>query len=309
MATRVAVTGGLGFVGAHVCRELNARGYEVVCVDDLRGSYAPGSGPDARAALRELGIECIERDARELELDGFAALVHLAGLPGVRAVRAAATLRAQNAHLPALLARRARQAGVRVVHVSTSSVYGDARVLPTPEHAPLGPLNPYARSKAAAERAVLAEPGADAVVVRLFTVFGPGQRPDMALADWAGRIAAGRPIRWCAPAGAVRELSYVGDVSRGIALALEHGRRGEVYNLPGCGPVPVADALATLERLLGRAAAVEVIAAPVREARATAACGRKARAELGYIPEIGLEDGLARQLAVQGLAPVQALAA
>ena len=309
MATRVAVTGGLGFVGSHVCRELSARGHDVVCVDDLRGSYAPGAGPDARAALRELGIGCIERDARGLELDGFGALVHLAGLPGVRAVRAAATLRAQNALLPAVLTGRARKAGVRVVHVSTSSVYGDASVLPTPEHAPLAPLNPYARSKVAAERAVLAERGADAVVVRLFTVFGPGQRPDMALADWAARMAAGRPIRWCAPHGAVRELSYVGDVARGIALALERGRAGEVYNLPGCGPVSVEDALALLERLLGQAAAVEVLAAPVREARATAACGRKARAELGYVPEVGLEEGLARQLALQGLAPAVALAA
>jgi nucleoside-diphosphate-sugar epimerase len=307
----VVVTGGLGFVGAHVCRELHARGYEVVSVDDLRGSYSPGAGPHARAALSELGIACLDADARHVRLDGAHALVHLAGLPGVRAAWSSAALRRENAALPAALARSAHAAGVRMVHASTSSVYGDAAVLPTPEHAPLGPLNPYARSKLAGERAVLreADAGADALVVRMFTVFGPGQRPDMALAAWTSRIAAGEPIRWCAPPGAVRELSYVGDVARGIALALERGRSGQSYNLPGCGPVPVRRALEALEAALGRHAVVERVSSPVREARATAACGRKALAELGYRPRVGLEEGIARQITARHAGAAPALAA
>ena len=118
-------------------------------------------------------------------------------------------------------------------------MYGDAAELPTPEHAPLAPLNPYAASKVAAEAAVLAH-GGDPVVVRPFTVYGPGQRPDMAFARWMEALAAGERLPWHAPPGTARDFTYVDDVASGIVAALRRGRAGRAYNLSGWRPVAAA---------------------------------------------------------------------
>jgi len=197
---RVLVTGGLGFIGSRLCGALLDAGTAVRCVDDLSGAYAwPGAAPAAGgaktgaaagAALAARGAEVLVAAARPAHVRCIDAVVHLAGLPGVRSARSRAELRAANVELPARLARAASRQGARFVLVSSSSVYGNAAQLPTPEHAPLAPLNPYAESKAAAEAAVLAT-GADAVIVRPFTVYGPGQRPDMAFARWTRALVAG----------------------------------------------------------------------------------------------------------------------
>jgi nucleoside-diphosphate-sugar epimerase len=241
------------------------------------------------------GAEVIIGRASPAHLDGVDAVLHLAAVPGVRARRAPAALRATNVELADRLAAAAAERGTRFVFVSSSSVYGDARVLPTPEDAPLRPLNPYAESKVAAEAAVLAR-GGDALIVRPFTVYGPAQRPDMAFARWIGALAAGEPIPWHAPAGAARDFTYVDDVVAGILAALRHGRAGRAYNLSGWRPVSLHEALALLAG--GDPTAVADLASPVAEARATHGCGRRASEELGYAPRVELADGLERQLAL-----------
>lgn len=285
---RVCVTGGAGFIGRHLCRALVARGYEVRCVDR---AACPGGVGEIETFRADVSV-----DPLGPLLEGCDAVVHLAALPGVRAAHPLSELRRHNVRATERL-MGALAPGQRLVLASTSSVYGDARRLPTPESAAVAPLNPYAVTKLAAERVALgaAHRSADAVVCRLFTVFGEGQRPDMAFARWIDAIATGRPVTWSAPSGARREFTYIGDAVRGIVAALEHGRSGEVYNVAGSGSTPVREALHMVEELLARRG--RVIARPAfSEAVITAACGRKAAAELGYEPRVSLRWGLERQL-------------
>ena len=165
---------------------------------------------------------------------------------------------------------------------------------------PPSPLGFYAASKLAAERACLrahARMGADVVIARLFTVFGPGQRPDMAFARWIQSITSGLPVLWCAARETRRELTYVADAVAGLVAALERGRAGEVYNVAGSGSTPLRHALGLLEEMLGRAAVVRHRGPSPCEAVATAACGKKSARELGYRPVFSFKQGLERQLA------------
>jgi nucleoside-diphosphate-sugar epimerase len=307
---KVLVTGGLGFVGGHLCRGLALTGQRVVCVDRGRESrHAAAAAELAQLPTVEVVDADVAGDPLEPLLAGVGAVVHLAALPGPRAAHGRDELLRSNV----LTTRRVLQAlpsGARFVLASTSSVYGEAPRLPTPESCPPAPLNRYAASKRSAEEAVLAaaRTGVDALTCRLFTVFGPRQRPDMAFARWIRAIAEGAPVPWCAHPGSRREFTYVEDAVDGLAAALRHGRAGEVYNVPGAGSVPVRAALGEIESLLGRRA--RLAARPAQaEAVVTAACGAKAREELGYIPRTGLNEGLRQQVeAALESAPVEAAA-
>jgi nucleoside-diphosphate-sugar epimerase len=300
----VCVTGGLGFVGSRLCSALLDLGRPVRCVDSLVGCYASGAGPAAASALAARGAEVVRAhvgaSADDPVLDGADAVIHLAALPGVRTPRAFAELWRENTRTTERLVRAAAERGARFVLASTSSVYGDAHRLPTPEDAAPSPLGPYARSKLAAERACLAaarERGADAVVVRLFTVYGPNQRPDMAFARWIHALAGGDPVPWHARSGAARDFTYVNDAVAGLLAALDRGRSGQAYNVSGGVPVPVRAALALIEHAMGLRATLERSPPAMGEARITAGCARKAAAELGYAPRTALAAGIARQVA------------
>jgi UDP-glucuronate 4-epimerase len=296
---RVVVTGGLGFIGSRLCAALLSEGRSVVCVDDLRGPYAPSAGRAAARRLSRLGAQLIEADAGTAVLPQADAVVHLAALPGVRTNRAPGAIRRANTLLTKHLLASAARAGARFVLASTSSVYGNARILPTPEETPPAPLNDYAASKVAAEQAVraAARAGVAALGVRLFTVYGPGQRPDMAFARWIEALAHGRPLHWCAPRGAARDFTYVDDAVDGLMAALDHGRAGALYNVSGGRPVPLARALALLEEITGRRSRLRRVSASGREAQLTSGCGLRAAGEIGYHPRVDLATGLRLQVA------------
>ena len=287
---RILVTGGLGFIGSRLCEALLGEGYGVRCVDDLSAMHAGGTGAAAAPPPAAPGAEVVAAGAEPAHLRGIQAVIHLAALPGVRSRSTPSALGAANVELTDRLAEAAARQGTRFVFVSSSSVYGDARRLPTPEDARLAPLNPYAASKIAAERAVLAH-GGDPVIVRPFTVYGPGQRPDMAFARWIAAMQAGEPIPWHAAHGTARDFTYVDDAVAGLIAALEHGRAGEAYNISGWRSVDLRDALALL-----RAPAVRELSCSAAEALVTSGCKLKAAAELGYAPRVALADGLRRQL-------------
>jgi UDP-glucuronate 4-epimerase len=291
--TRVLVTGGLGFIGSRLCHALLDEGAAVRCVDDLSGAYADSTGPRAAAALADRGAEVIVAPAHTAHVRGVHAVLHLAALPGVRSRRPSAVLHAVNVELTERLAAAAAGANARFVFVSSSSVYGDAAVLPTPEHAPAAPLNAYAATKVAAEAAVLAA-GGDPVIVRPFTVYGPGQRPDMAFARWARALAAGAPLPWHAPPGAARDFTYVDDVAAGIVAALRRGHSGRAYNLSGWRPVALRDALSLVAGT--REPLVRELPSSAAEAVVTHGCGRRPAAELRYEPRVELAEGIRRQL-------------
>jgi UDP-glucuronate 4-epimerase len=299
----VCVTGGLGFIGTHLTRALLARGHRVRCVDNLRGRYSPASGRDAADSLAAMGVEVVRADVRRAPLEallgGADAVVHLAALPGVRSRHTLGELWEQNVEATERLVRGAARRGIRLVLASSSSVYGDAARLPTPERTPPSPLSLYAVSKLAAEnvcRTAGRDLGADAVIVRLFTVFGPGQRPDMALARWIERIRRRLPLPWHVHRGGRRELTYVDDAVRGLLAALERGEPGQQYNIAGCGSIPLDEVVRQLESVTGRTAALSPRVPGAGEAVATEACRVKAALELGYRPRTSFEEGIRRQV-------------
>jgi UDP-glucuronate 4-epimerase len=293
LATHVLVTGGLGFIGSRLVPRLLDEGFAVRCVDDLAATSAPGTGAAAAAGLAAHGVEVVLDRACPAHVAGMDAVVHLAALPGVRSARSPSLLREVNVDLAGRLARAAARNGTRFVFTSSSSVYGNASVLPTPEDAPAAPLNAYAESKVAAEAAVLAA-GGDPVIVRPFTVYGPGQRPDMAFARWARALAADEPLPWHAPPGTARDFTYVDDVAAGIVAALRQGHTGRAYNLSGWRPVPLRDALALLAG--GTDPRLRELPSSTAEAFVTHGCGERAAAELIYAPRVELTEGLRRQL-------------
>jgi nucleoside-diphosphate-sugar epimerase len=296
MAQRVLATGGLGFIGSRLCAALLDEGAELRIVDDLSGNYGEGTGAAAAAMLARRGAEVTIAGADPGHLDGVDAVIHLAGLPGVRTPRPPSAFHETNVRLTERLARAASVVGARFVLVSSSSVYGNARELPTPEHAPPAPLNPYAASKVAAEQVVRGH-GADAVIVRPFSVYGPGQRPEMAFARWIECLTAGRPLPLHAVRGSARDFTYVDDAVAGILAALRRGRSGEAYNVSGGRSVDLRTALGVLEQAFGHRASIESGPGSPAEARVTHGCGRKSATELGYEPRTDLATGLRRQLA------------
>jgi nucleoside-diphosphate-sugar epimerase len=296
MSACILVTGGLGFIGSRVSAALLDEGTRVRIVDDLSGAYAPDTGPVAARELAARGAEVrIGRAAPPL-LHGVDAVIHLAALPGVRTRRAPSAVHRANVLPTERLVRAARAHGIRFVLVSSSSVYGNARELPTPEHAPMAPLNPYAASKVAAE-AVVREQDADAVIVRPFTVYGPGQRPEMAFARWIDLLAAHQPLPWYAPPGTARDFTYVDDAVAGILAAMRRGRAGEAYNLSGWRSVELRAALGLIEEAVGCQAPRLAEGGSGAEAHVTEGCPRKAAEELGYEPRVDLASGIERQLA------------
>jgi nucleoside-diphosphate-sugar epimerase len=301
---RVVVTGAAGFIGSHLSELLLERGHAVLGIDAFTRFYPRELKEANLAALRaSRGFELAELnllDARAVahRLDGADAVCHLAGRPGVRG-GAPAVFEAGNVRTTESVLRGAAAAGVRrVVLASSSSVYGRAEGA-VAEDAPLRPLSQYGRSKQRAERRaglLATRLGVELVVLRLFTVYGPRQRPDMAFARFAQAALAGEEMPLLG-GGQARDFTYVGDAARAAVLALERGRAGATYNVSGGRSVPLAEAFGLLAAALGREAKLVPQPADGREPASTAADLSRARHELDYEPLTPIESGIAAQAA------------
>ena len=301
---RVVVTGAAGFIGSHLCERLLADGRDVTGIDAFTRFYARSDKEANIAALRDAPrFRLAERNlligGLALELEGAAAVCHLAGRPGVRG-GAEAIFEAGNVQTTEAVMRAACAAGVRrVVLGSSSSVYGTASG-PVAENAQPRPLSPYGRSKLRAERLahrLAANLGIELVVLRYFTVYGPRQRPDMAFARFIAAAIAGEPMPLLGDGRQRRDFTYVTDACDATALALDHGQPGATYNVSGGRAAPLSEAFGLLAAALDRP--VELHRAPrdVREPQSTEADLRRAAAELGWRPSVGLDEGVRRQVA------------
>jgi len=305
---RIAVTGCAGFIGAHVCRRLLEGGHAVVGLDNFDPYYDRSIKEQRIGTLRARGAfgfcEVDVRASAELQeaLTGVDAVIHLAARPGVRPSFAEPRLYVDvNAVGTVSVLEAAAAAGIsRVVFASSSSVYGDVPSGPLREDAVgLRPISPYAASKAAAEMLcrVLAGPlGLKVATLRLFTVYGPGQRPDQAVARFAADLAAGRPIRLYGDGSAERDCTYVGDAVDGILRALRWtgmARPGcEIFNVGSGVAVTVSGLVALLAGALGAEPDIAEEPAAVGDVRRTLADLEKARTVLGYHPRVPIEQGI-----------------
>ena len=298
---RALVTGAAGFIGSHLCAHLLEQGDEVVGVDALTSTYP--------VALKRLNLMAVQGRAfsfrradlltADLEglLDGVDAVYHLAGEPGVRDswgprfdVYTARNVLATQHLLEAARVRRPRV----FVFASSSSVYGDAAHHPTSESTPPAPVSPYGVTKLAAEqlcetyRRVFAVP---TVSLRLFTVYGPRQRPDMAFARLIAAAVEGTPFTLYGDGTQSRDFTHVSDVVAAMRQAARSDFRG-VANIGGGGRTTMAQALRVVEEVTGP---LPVRGEPARpgDARHTAADIRRAQEAFGYRPRVPLHVGLA----------------
>ena len=301
---RVVVTGAAGFIGSHVCERLLADGRDVTGIDAFTRFYARSAKEANLAAMRDApGFRLAQRNlltgGLAADLEGAAAVCHLAGRPGVRR-GAEAVFEAGNVQTTQAVLRAASAARVpRVVLGSSSSVYGAARG-PVAEDVPPRPLSPYGRSKLRAERLaqrLAANLGIELVVLRYFTVYGPRQRPDMAFARFIAAALAREPMPLLGDGRQRRDFTFVGDACHATALALERGRPGAIYNVSGGRAAQLSEAFGLLAATLGRPVELERAAPDSREPRNTEADLRRSAAELGWAPSVALEEGIERQVA------------
>ncbi|MGB1013888.1 MAG: GDP-mannose 4,6-dehydratase [Nannocystaceae bacterium] len=310
---RYLVTGGAGFIGSHTVDRLLAAGHEVTVVDNFNDYYDPQlKRTNVAGHLGQPGYRLVEGDIRDAPfVDGLVregkpeVVIHLAARAGVRPSLTQPHLyRSTNIEGTLNLLEAARHHGVsRFVFGSSSSVYGRNETTPFAEHHRLNnPASPYAATKIAGEALTGAYAhlyGFTAISLRFFTVFGPRQRPDLAIRTFCENIAAGRPITLFGDGSSRRDYTFVQDIVDGIlaATTAELSCRHEVCNLGNGSPMTLAQMVATIEDVVGKKAQIERLPDQPGDVPVTFADITYAGKLLGYTPKVEFAEGLAAFMA------------
>ncbi len=301
---RCVVTGVAGFIGSRLSKRLVRDGWTVAGIDGFTDSYDPVEKVMRAAGLvRTSGISLIVGDLVELDLvrafEGAEVVFHLAGRAGVRA---SFTNEDRYEHDNVLATKRvlaaARQAGVRrVVYASSSSVYGNGQT-PFREDAALAPISPYGRTKLESERLCLRNADADfeAVALRYFTVYGPGQRPDMGLRLFAEAALTGQPIKLLGDGTQRRDFTYVCDVVVATVAAADAPASGLAINVGGGSDVSVLEVLDLLRAFVGTELTIDEHPFARGDVRVTAADLSRAHSLLGFQAQVPFAAGFEREV-------------
>jgi UDP-glucuronate 4-epimerase len=304
----VLVTGGAGFIGSHLIERLIRRERPVVCLDNFDPYYSPALKRDNLRGVAESSLLHLEdgdigdRETMEALFRRwrFSAAVHLAARPGVRAsLRDPEPYIRINVQGTLNVLRTAVDAGVgRIIFASSSSVYGPVTREAREDRDAPRPLSPYAASKVAGEafcHAYASMSGITTVVLRFFTVYGPRQRPDMAINRFTDAIWHGRPITVFGDGKSRRDYTFIDDITDGVDASLSAPMEGyRVFNLGGARPVQLLDLVGLLEERLGKKAVVQFEPRGAGEPELTFANVTAAREALGFCPRTGIEEGTAR---------------
>lgn len=301
------ITGGAGFIGSHVCERLVLAGHAVWAFDDLNPFYAPELKRRNLGDIQSLGkpFEFVLGDLTDRPaLDGllsrvkFDQIIHLAARAGVRpSLEEPALYQRVNVEGTVNVLEAARQNGVKKITIaSSSSVYGVNSKVPFSESDPIfSAISPYAASKLACEalgHVYHHVYGLDVVMLRFFTVYGPRQRPDLAIHKFARLIRAGRPIPVFGDGSTARDYTYINDILDGI-LACTRAEFGyEVFNLGESQTVKLNYLIELLESAVGQKALIDRRPLQPGDVPLTCADISKARAKLGYAPQVKIEQGI-----------------
>jgi nucleoside-diphosphate-sugar epimerase len=305
--TRALVTGCAGFIGSHLTERLLADGASVVGVDCFTDYYDPAlKRANLAAAMRHPRFVLLELDlgatdlARLPEVD---VVFHQAAQAGVRASWGAefSTYVHHNVLGTQRLLERYRGAPLeRFVYASSSSVYGDAERFPTDEGMLPRPFSPYGVTKLAGEHLTLLYGRNFAMPVaalRYFTVYGPRQRPDMAFHRFCKAILTGGTVAVYGDGRQSRDFTFIADAVEANVRAWKRSAPQGVYNVGGGSQVELLDAIHILERALGVTAKLEYQPRQPGDPLRTRADASRMESGLGFVPRIGIEEGLAAEAA------------
>jgi UDP-glucuronate 4-epimerase len=302
----IVVTGGAGFIGSHLCEALLSDGHSVAALDNFDDFYDPAR---KRKNLGELSsnprFKLIEGDIRNAE-DVREAIgpdteivVHLAARAGVRpSIEQPLLYQDVNIRGTMVLLEAVRRIeGCKFIFGSSSSVYGNNAKVPFAENDNVdAPISPYAATKRAGElfcRTYCHLYGIPTTCLRFFTVYGPRQRPDLAIHKFARLMETGKPIPVFGDGSMQRDYTYVDDIVRGVQRAIERCSGFATYNLGNASPISLTDLIAALETALGRKAIIERLPLQPGDVNRTFADITLASRELGFKPSTGFAAGLA----------------
>ncbi len=306
----VLVTGGAGFIGSHVVDRLAQDGRDVVCLDSFDAFYDPAvKRANIAGALATGRVELVEGDIRHAEVCRQAierhevrSVIHLAARAGVRpSIEQPALYEDVNCRGTVNLLEaccRPESKVEKLLFGSSSSVYGGNQKVPFSEDDPVGrPISPYAATKRAGELLCHVYHhlhGLPVVCLRLFTVYGPRQRPDLAIHKFTRLIESGQPIPVYGDGTSRRDYTYCADIVDGVLAALQRPLKFEIINLGSSEPVELSRLVELLQEALGREAQIDRLPEQPGDMPATCADITKARRLLDYEPRFPIRQGLAR---------------
>jgi len=302
----ILVTGGAGFIGSHLTERLLADGRKVVALDNFDPFYdETWKRKNIAAALRHPSYRLVRGDIRDAAAldDAFGAqpidaVIHLAARAGVRpSIEDPAGYTSVNLDGTISLLEACRRRGIeRFVFGSSSSVYGNNEKVPFAEDDPVDhPISPYAATKRAGE--LLAHTyhhlfGMKIACLRFFTVFGPRQRPDLAIRKFAALMAEGRELPVFGDGTSGRDYTFVSDIVDGVVRSLDRASGFHIWNLGGSHPVALNDLVATLSRGLGIEPRIKRLPPQPGDVNRTWADVSRAKRDLDWAPRTGFDEGM-----------------
>lgn len=305
MVPTILVTGAAGFIGSAVVRELSRQGSNVVAVDALLGGlYPPDEKSERFEGLSTLpGVEVHKLDLRTDDLrvlpSSITHIINQAAMPGLGLSWEDFDLYSScNVVALARLIEVAQDWRIeKFVQISTSSVYGSEAI--GDESQALQPVSPYGVTKLAGENLALAhwrDSGFPATILRYFSVYGPGQRPDMAYRKFIDKALRHQTITVFGSGEQSRSNTFIDDVVSGTIAALDKGAPGEVFNIAGGHERTLNEALSIIESALGHSLQIERMESARGDQIRTAGDSSKAQRILGFRNTVDLAEGLSRQV-------------
>jgi UDP-glucuronate 4-epimerase len=302
---KVLVTGGAGFIGSQLVEALVAGGHSISVIDDFNDFYSPEiKRKNLERVLTEIRLHKADIRNKQMVLAAFDAerpdaVIHLAARAGVRpSIQHPDLYLATNINGTFHLLEAAREYGVsRFIFASSSSVYGASGVTPFREDQVLTQtLSPYASTKLAGEHLCSCYSylyNIRVVCLRFFTVYGPRQRPDLAIHKFANLIHRGKPIDVYGDGTARRDFTYIDDIIQGVLASIGYnGAQFDIFNLGENATIALRDVIIEIENALGKKAQINMLPPIPGDMSATHADISKARALLHYAPKIGIQKGV-----------------
>lgn len=299
------ITGGAGFIGSHLCESLIKDGHKITIFDDFNDYYSPTIKWSNISAIKS-EIEIIQGDIRDAVLvertfskGNFDVVVHLAARAGVRPSITDPKLYFTtniDGTFNLLDACRYHNVG-QFVLASSSSVYGVNKKVPFAEVDPLErTISPYAATKLACEQICSNYSelfGINSTCLRFFTVFGPRQRPDLAIAKFTKRILNGDPIPKFGDGSTARDYTYIDDIIQGVRAAIDYNKTPfEIFNLGGSATTTLSELISTLETELGKSAIINQMPDQPGDVPRTFADISKSKEVLDYDPQTPFREGI-----------------